>query len=503
MVEYECEEKNIEPNDTIVVLGKTGSGKSSILNSISNNQFLFPEGKTLSSTTKELQKHKSLFRGQSAPFLWLIDTPGLFDTEGADEKYIRQLLEGLKYEQVKIVLFCINLTEQKFDITIQLSLKLLGHIFGVEIYSRVFLVFTNLNQMKEKSKLQKIALVKSEYPSLLQEQGLPIAPKYLFYEHDNKGDKDGLADIPSILKEIKTGYIPQYVRAQLEKIKKLMSLNEEVVDLKIKKFQDFITNLNSKVKSTEAEEHSKIMKLQNKRERELADRDFTRRKQVTIWENSIERVTTHNKTRYIQARSESAEILKKVLENNMKQYEMKKKVHDFNISEFEEQIKGFNKAVAERLTLIKSEILDDIEEENRLEIQHQREIGNWLKLKITKLNSDKWKYEKKFLNEIVSLKIEYRLNQIEGEKQVLEIGEKNPYALELCKWKTEEYYLLKQDLIEENNTRIQEIILKLEQEYNNFRKNNIISQPTDKLRGKIFFDSEFPIKLAPKSIYLN
>ena len=290
-----------EKRDTIIALGKTGAGKSSILNSIANKRDLFSEGESLSSTTKELQKQESLFRGDRPPHLWLIDTPGLYDTEQADEKYITELLNGVQHEEFKIILFCINISEPKFDTTIQFSIKILATIFGKDIYSRVFLTFTNLNKIKDAEKILRIKQVNKQYPNCLAEANIPITNEFLFYEHEEPPEGDGLGSLPELLAKIPIPYIPEFVLKKRQEIEKMGELIQEAGAMKIKVLRDQRQNLKSEMEEFKSKLRSQIASDQLARETSLKAREKQRLELDINWKASITKVMQENERNFERA----------------------------------------------------------------------------------------------------------------------------------------------------------------------------------------------------------
>ena len=79
----------------VVVIGSTGSGKSSLVNTLSGCQNEFKVSASKQSETSQTTKKELTWRGSNRKVIF-IDTPGLADTEGRDTKHIAEMVVTLK-----------------------------------------------------------------------------------------------------------------------------------------------------------------------------------------------------------------------------------------------------------------------------------------------------------------------------------------------------------------------------------------------------------------------
>ncbi|XP_037614165.1 GTPase IMAP family member 7-like [Sebastes umbrosus] len=129
----------------IVILGKTGSGKSSLANTIFGEK-LFRIGHTLNSETRECRAETKSVNGRS---ITLIDTPGFFDTDKSEEE--------LKPVMVKCITECapgphaflIVLKVEKFTKQEQAVITELNQCFSEEVFKYATVVFTHGDQLDE------------------------------------------------------------------------------------------------------------------------------------------------------------------------------------------------------------------------------------------------------------------------------------------------------------------------------------------------------------------
>lgn len=136
--------KNEETEIRIIVTGRTGHGKSSFLNSIleleESNQF--KEGDEGIRCTTTVTTHcYDVTPGLS---IKLFDSPGLQDTTGEENSYIRELKE--KCGEVNLALICKSMIDYRLTPDDKLALKKLHSAFGEEFWKHVVFIFTFANR---------------------------------------------------------------------------------------------------------------------------------------------------------------------------------------------------------------------------------------------------------------------------------------------------------------------------------------------------------------------
>jgi predicted GTPase len=98
------------------VIGSTGAGKSSTLNTLCGLQGKFLVSASEQSETSKTATELVLWRGSETMEVELIDTPGIADTKGRDTKHIAEMVAKIK-EKKKVNAFLIVLNGQntRFD----------------------------------------------------------------------------------------------------------------------------------------------------------------------------------------------------------------------------------------------------------------------------------------------------------------------------------------------------------------------------------------------------
>ena len=119
----------------MVVIGKTGTGKSSLCNILAgkdHNDSLFPSNNSMDPGTNKTTGQEVLWRGRRGQPFYLIDTPGLKDPRpGADSTNITAMVEELKSRgKINIFLIAFNGSDPRFDDSLVEIIKIFIGMFG-------------------------------------------------------------------------------------------------------------------------------------------------------------------------------------------------------------------------------------------------------------------------------------------------------------------------------------------------------------------------------------
>ena len=131
----------------ILVCGKTGVGKSTLINSLFacdvckvNNPGL--TGNFRRGTAKVTEWKATL----NSVGINLIDSPGLQDGEGSDDEYLKAMHEKCKdVDHLDLVLYCVEMTAARFGEAEIKPLQLFTKEFGPDFWKRCVLVMTKAN----------------------------------------------------------------------------------------------------------------------------------------------------------------------------------------------------------------------------------------------------------------------------------------------------------------------------------------------------------------------
>jgi len=168
---YDCVDAEIFEERIVILLGKTGAGKSSLANLIIGKTVFDAGGAFGSGTSKPNQKQVKLMlpsrsdgQGTKSPYCFrIVDTPGLFDTtkvtneEIADRIFDFVELELTKVNMIMFVLKYGRFTEEEIE-----TFKFLKKMIGNEATKCCCLIITNAEKLPENNRLKLLNEIEHE-----------------------------------------------------------------------------------------------------------------------------------------------------------------------------------------------------------------------------------------------------------------------------------------------------------------------------------------------------
>eukprot|EP00826_Nyctotherus_ovalis_P035574 TRINITY_DN3064_c0_g7_i1.p1 TRINITY_DN3064_c0_g7~~TRINITY_DN3064_c0_g7_i1.p1 ORF type:complete len:464 (-),score=117.06 TRINITY_DN3064_c0_g7_i1:106-1497(-) len=182
----------------VVVMGKIGSGKSSVLNSLTaTNTF-----KVGSSETKEIQFFTGRFKRRfTPPEITFVDTPGFFDCSSSDYKTAARIALALNKlsEGQNLVLFCFPAYELHKDSAVQASCKFLKLIMNKIAYDQIAVVLTHGNRLTPEEFEKAVVKMTTDFISRLKNTlNFRVKEEVFVYRKGQK--QDGLDGIFNCLR---------------------------------------------------------------------------------------------------------------------------------------------------------------------------------------------------------------------------------------------------------------------------------------------------------------
>ena len=224
----------------ILLTGKTGVGKSSLVNSLVGDE-VASEGHDLDPETMIVSPFKTKINGVEIT-VW--DSPGLQDGKGNEKKYI----EDMKRQEYDLVLYCCSMTDTRFGDDDAAAMVKLTNAFGKTFWENAVFVLTFANRVKPtkrnpdayKNKLSQFqAKMREELEKMSVNAGtakeICVVPAgYADGEPDCRklpDCKDWLSRLwyVSVFK-MKEGAQPAMLKSSLSRLKKVEDVTEE--DLK-------------------------------------------------------------------------------------------------------------------------------------------------------------------------------------------------------------------------------------------------------------------------------
>ena len=154
---------------TVVIIGKTGTGKSTLCNAFllgdhQDDAKKFNESASVNACTyKTTHEVGTLMNDGKSPIL-VVDTPGLSDGHGRDSSHMKDMTNYLKNEIrfVKLFVFTCNGEEPRFDHTTNKLLDTFEKNFGPEFWSHTIICYTRWSEDEEDQAKRRRADITAE-----------------------------------------------------------------------------------------------------------------------------------------------------------------------------------------------------------------------------------------------------------------------------------------------------------------------------------------------------
>ena len=127
----------------IIVLGKTGAGKSELINSIIDlGKAVAEEGADVERCTGAVRLYQcsDVIPGVN---ITVIDTPGLQDIHQQEQSYIQEMKS--KCQEVSLILYCMKMTDCRLTNDDKVAMQKLHQAFGPKFWERIVSVLTFAN----------------------------------------------------------------------------------------------------------------------------------------------------------------------------------------------------------------------------------------------------------------------------------------------------------------------------------------------------------------------
>ena len=229
--------KNNGNKKTILLVGETGAGKSSVGNLILGREEFIVSDEVDSCTMTTVKKTSSI-----DPSIEVIDTPGLIDTQGRDKIHNEQMIEYIKSlnendkNNLNFVLVVFNFSCKRLNESMQNMIKFLCNVFPINFAHHIGIVFTRYDhnkEMKKKNKknmnakqvAQQIFVPRiMEIISITTNEKLFLDPPIFFVDCNDEDDVNTQEELKRLIAFTKT--LPP-----IEIIRRCNSKYKEVIDI--------------------------------------------------------------------------------------------------------------------------------------------------------------------------------------------------------------------------------------------------------------------------------
>ena len=376
-----------------VLFGETGHGKSTLGNALLGKEF-FKTNDTVQSVTKEIYGCQGVDKSSD---LFVIDTPGINDTEGKDNEYLKNIAIYLKKRNdIKGIVIVLNFSlKTAVQKSAEKSFKTIFRIFKSKIIcSHIIIAFTHFYAGRKPPERNEQGELKENIFNIFQtifydmfHQKCPInsLPFYfLDIESIDDIESESQMEIDSMITTI---FSKKPINSSIIQIKDNYNIKDEISTSKtiedIDRFEgDYIIKKIKKYKTT-------IIKFYDSSLKDSISETLVEEKEVKILnENLIEQ------RKKLQSQKEKEKEMQKKMKKQFEDHEIKRKQSE----ELMERMKMENKKREEELDKLKKEIKRNQEE--REIMRKEEEIKNKIKIMTEKIE----KLQKQ--NELLKKKIE-------------------------------------------------------------------------------------------------
>eukprot|EP00826_Nyctotherus_ovalis_P065913 TRINITY_DN9708_c0_g1_i9.p1 TRINITY_DN9708_c0_g1~~TRINITY_DN9708_c0_g1_i9.p1 ORF type:complete len:553 (-),score=157.15 TRINITY_DN9708_c0_g1_i9:332-1990(-) len=279
--------ERVETAYKVIAMGKTGSGKSSVLNSLINAEH-FKVSDSILSETKNVNSYRGRFKGRlTSPMIEFIDTPGFFDSSSRDNEIIAKIAMSLHQigDGLNLILFCFPAYEIRLDASMQASWRFLRLVMDKAVYEHVVIVLTHGSRLERQELEKAIVRMTTQFiPYLANTLKCKVKEEILIYR---KGEADdGLEGVlkyitsskkykPRIMEDLGNFWNPEDPLGSIE----YLLQNSHIFN----KIQDLLTEVQSKNDSVQSQME------EIKREMERISSDKSNKAGLTKLAQSVQR----------------------------------------------------------------------------------------------------------------------------------------------------------------------------------------------------------------------
>jgi len=302
----------------ILLFGETGNGKSSLGNILLGNN-VFKVSPDVKAETKVTFGREGVGNSKD---LFVIDTPGLQDTEGADRAHMIQLIQYVKeHKDLNAIVVVFNYQQVRFPYNIQTMLKLFCNIFPMkDVGKHIALVFTNAftrrGFLTNEQKVEKTSKILPEFKRVIKEASGTELPNNIPTAFVDMDPQEGIDENGKIdLERLKTWatFLPNLnveefkapepeIKIESQDFDEMKIEGEYIIKTIIKKEREVYTQIDGSIKYGEWKE-------KERKEEKIINPEVERIKQLNLNnEQTFKRIQEENEKKIKELREQNDKI---------------------------------------------------------------------------------------------------------------------------------------------------------------------------------------------------